>query len=136
MGMQIDVQRTYVINGIRYESLDDMPPHIRKFVDEKIGHGPKPDTDAEPIPATAKTRAGEYGGADPVPGKERALHKPATKAAGLERNRNAALVAAETTAVRTAPVSPESVFPAKWLIFAFSALFGVAAGLGLYFSQQ
>jgi hypothetical protein len=146
MGIDIDVKREYIVNGIKYNSVEEMPLEIRKIIDETLASSAVADILKAPMHAKMKIKFNdkEYDSLESMPAAERAVYESAMKAAGLQGagsairsvNRQEGPVSATSPQpVPFRPIVPESSLSVCWLFAAVAAILGILVGFYFLFSR-
>ena len=149
MGVDIDVKRQYVVNGKEYSSLEEMPPEIRRIVDETLASDIVAGILKDPMHAKGKVifNDKEYDSIASMPVAERAVYESAMKAAGFQGAGSAipsgnwkegsVLVDSShpVSPVSQKPIVPESYLSARWLFAASAAILGLLVWFYFLFSR-
>jgi hypothetical protein len=126
--------------------LEEMPPEIRRIVDEALASDAVAGILKDPMHAKGKIifNDKEYDSAESMPAAERAVYESAIKAAGLQQagssirsvNRQEGPVSAiPPQPVPFRPIVPESSLSVRWLFAAVAAILGILVGFYFLFSQ-
>jgi hypothetical protein len=149
MGIDIDVKREYIVNGKKYNSLEEMPLEIRKILDETLASSSVADILKAPMHANMKIKFNdkEYDSIESMPVAERAVYELAMKAAGLQGagqaipsgNWKEGSVSVDpshpVSPVSQKPIVPESSLSVRWLFAAAASILGILVGFYFLFSR-
>jgi hypothetical protein len=149
MGIDIDVKRVYIVNGEKYNSLEEMPLEIRKIIDDTLASSAVRDILKAPMHAKMKIKCNnkEYDSIESMPVTERAVYESAMKAAGLQETGSAnppgnwkegsMLVdpSHPISPVSQKPIVPESSLSVRWLFAAAAAILGILVGFYFLFGR-
>ena len=143
MGIESDEKREYIVNGKRYNTLQEVPAEIRQLLEETLRSSSIEDLLKKRVPTETKIvfNDKEYNSAESMPADEREMYEAAMKWAGRHgadpviplESRKSVSVSADSPG----PIVPESFLPARWLIAGavLLSLLGLLVGLSLLFNR-
>jgi hypothetical protein len=143
MGIKVDVKREYIINGITYKTLEEVPAEIRQTIEETLQSSSIADLLKTPLHTKLKIQFNgrDYDNVESMPAGERGVYEAAMKAAGMQgvdpmipvESRKSIPVSVNSSR----PIVPESSLPVRWLIAGavLLGLLGLLVGFSLLFSR-
>ena len=112
MGIEVNVNREFVINGKQYHSLEDVPPDVRQAIEETLrSPGAQVGTAGHQTKIIINGRP--YGGVDAMPGGVREIYAVAMQCIGSGLGSRAG-----KPATSPKPIAPQGAFPlsGRWVM--------------------